>query len=86
MNEKITYEGFGRLYIILGLKHILFSVITPREERLLSFRLGIEDGVIHTLEETGEMMGVTRERVRQMQAKALEKMRKCIVYKAKIQT
>jgi RNA polymerase primary sigma factor len=39
-------------------------------------RFGLEDGVMHTLEETGAEFGVTRERIRQIQAKALEKLRK----------
>jgi len=38
-------------------------------------RFGLDDGVMHTLEETGEEFGVTRERIRQIQAKALEKLR-----------
>jgi RNA polymerase primary sigma factor len=50
--------------------------LTPRELKILGMRFGLEDGVMHTLEETGEEFGVTRERIRQIQAKALEKLRK----------
>ena len=50
--------------------------LTPRELKILEMRFGLEDGVMHTLEETGEEFGVTRERIRQIQAKALEKLRK----------
>lgn len=50
--------------------------LTPRERKILSMRFGLEDGVPHTLEEVGEEFKVTRERIRQIQAKALEKMRK----------
>jgi len=50
--------------------------LTPRERRILAMRFGLEDGVIHTLEEVGKEFGVTRERIRQIQAKALEKARK----------
>ncbi|MEK7562238.1 MAG: sigma-70 family RNA polymerase sigma factor [Patescibacteria group bacterium] len=52
------------------------SDLTPRELKILGMRFGLEDGVMHTLEETGEEFGVTRERIRQIQAKALEKLRK----------
>jgi len=52
------------------------TFLTPRERKILSMRFGLEDGVPHTLEEVGEEFKVTRERIRQIQAKALEKMRK----------
>jgi len=52
------------------------SDLTQRELKILGMRFGLEDGVMHTLEETGEEFGVTRERIRQIQAKALEKLRK----------
>ena len=52
------------------------SDLTSRELKILGMRFGLEDGVMHTLEETGEEFGVTRERIRQIQAKALEKLRK----------
>jgi len=50
--------------------------LTPRELKILGMRFGLDDGVMHTLEETGEEFGVTRERIRQIQAKALEKLRR----------
>lgn len=56
------------------LKEILAD-LTPREQKILSMRFGLEDGVSHTLEEVGEVFGVTRERIRQIQARALEKIR-----------
>ncbi len=52
------------------------SDLTQRELKILGMRFGLEDGVMHTLEETGEEFGVTRERIRQIQAKALEKIRR----------
>ncbi len=52
------------------------SELTSRELKILGMRFGLEDGVMHTLEETGEQFGVTRERIRQIQAKALEKLRR----------
>lgn len=50
--------------------------LDEREKKILSMRFGLEDGVTHTLEEVGQIFGVTRERIRQIQAKALEKIRK----------
>ncbi len=52
------------------------SELTQRELKILGMRFGLDDGVMHTLEETGEEFGVTRERIRQIQAKALEKLRR----------
>lgn len=50
--------------------------LTPREQKILSMRFGLEDGVTHTLQEVGSIFNVTRERIRQIEAKALEKIRK----------
>jgi len=49
--------------------------LTPREQKILKIRFGLEDGVTHTLEEVGHEFGVTRERIRQIEAKALDKIR-----------
>ena len=57
------------------LKEILVD-LNPREQKILSMRFGLNDGVTHTLEEVGKIFGVTRERIRQIEAKALEKIRK----------
>ncbi|MDP4007001.1 MAG: sigma-70 family RNA polymerase sigma factor [bacterium] len=56
------------------LKEILID-LTPREQKILAMRFGLEDGVTHTLEEVGSEFGVTRERIRQIEAKSLEKIR-----------
>jgi RNA polymerase primary sigma factor len=53
---------------------VLFS-LTPREEKVLRLRFGIGDGCDHTLEEVGQRFDVTRERIRQIEAKALRKLR-----------
>ncbi len=50
--------------------------LTPREQKILSMRFGLEDGVTHTLQEVGSIFNVTRERIRQIEAKSLEKIRK----------
>lgn len=52
------------------------SLLTPREQKILRMRFGLEDGKSHTLEEVGQEFGVTRERIRQIEAKALAKLRK----------
>jgi RNA polymerase primary sigma factor len=57
------------------LKDILVE-LSPREQKILRMRFGLDDGVTHTLEEVGKEFGVTRERIRQIEAKALEKIRK----------
>ena len=53
----------------------IIKELSPREQRILSMRFGLEDGVTHTLEEVGKEFGVTRERIRQIEAKALERIR-----------
>jgi RNA polymerase primary sigma factor len=53
----------------------LLKTLTPREERVIKMRFGIGDGSEHTLEEVGQNFQVTRERIRQIEAKALRKLR-----------
>ncbi len=53
----------------------VLSTLTEREEKVLRMRFGIGDGSDHTLEEVGRVLGVTRERVRQIEAKAIRKLR-----------
>jgi RNA polymerase primary sigma factor len=53
----------------------LLKTLTPREERIIKMRFGMEDGSEHTLEEVGNTFSVTRERIRQIEAKALRKLR-----------
>jgi len=53
----------------------IISELNPREQEVLNMRFGLKDGITHTLEEVGKKFGVTRERIRQIEAKALEKIR-----------
>ena len=53
----------------------IISELSPREQKILKMRFGLDDGVTHTLEEVGNEFGVTRERIRQIEAKSLEKIR-----------
>ncbi|MDP3804405.1 MAG: sigma-70 family RNA polymerase sigma factor, partial [Candidatus Omnitrophota bacterium] len=53
----------------------IIADLTPREQKILDMRFGLTDGVTHTLEEVGKVFAVTRERISQIEAKALEKIR-----------
>lgn len=53
----------------------IINDLQPREQKILKMRFGLEDGVAHTLEEVGNEFGVTRERIRQIEFKALERIR-----------
>ena len=55
--------------------HAMLDFLTPRERKIIEMRFGLRDGIGHTLEEVGQEFGVTRERIRQIEAKVLQKMR-----------
>ena len=52
-----------------------YPYLTDREKLVLSYRFGFEDGQIHTLEDVGQVIGVTRERIRQIENKAIKRLR-----------
>jgi len=56
--------------------HQILSTLTEREQKIIKLRFGLEDGRSHTLEEVGQEFSVTRERIRQIEAKAIQKLRK----------
>jgi RNA polymerase primary sigma factor len=57
------------------LQKIMSDVLTPKEQKIIKMRFGLETGKSHTLEEVGQEFAVTRERIRQIEAKALQKIR-----------
>jgi RNA polymerase primary sigma factor len=75
-DEKVIAPSIEAARTLLRerLKEILID-LTPREQKILAMRFGLEDGITHTLEEVGNEFGVTRERIRQIEAKALERIR-----------
>lgn len=72
--EIVPSQSAARHLLRDQLKEIMDD-LSPREQKILQMRFGIEDGITHTLEEVGKEFGVTRERIRQIEAKALEKIR-----------
>ena len=66
--------GAARSLLRARLREIL-NDLTPREQKILSMRFGLEDEITHTLEEVGQEFGVTRERIRQIEAKSLDRIR-----------
>jgi RNA polymerase primary sigma factor len=74
--EKIPSPDQQASLRLLGdqIKEII-SDLSPKEQKILGMRFGLKDGVTHTLEEVGNEFGVTRERIRQIEAKAVEKIR-----------
>ncbi|OGL93822.1 RNA polymerase sigma factor RpoD [Candidatus Uhrbacteria bacterium RIFOXYB2_FULL_41_10] len=75
--DKAAARELLREYVKIGMEDL-----TPREQKILEMRFGLVDGVSHTLEEVGKEFDVTRERIRQIEAKALEKIQqKEIIHK-----
>ncbi|MFA6593881.1 MAG: sigma-70 family RNA polymerase sigma factor [Candidatus Buchananbacteria bacterium] len=74
--KTLTPDRAAALRILSDYVRQVISELTPREQKVLEMRFGLRDGVAHTLEEVGKEFDVTRERIRQIEAKALEKIEK----------
>jgi RNA polymerase primary sigma factor len=76
-DDKISSpdQDTSRRILADQIKEILDD-LSPKEKKILEMRNGLADGIYHTLEEVGKEFGVTRERIRQIEAKALEKIQK----------
>ena len=68
-------EDAASLSMLKEQLNLALHTLTPREMEVLRLRYGLEDGRCHTLEEVGQRFNVTRERIRQIEAKALRKLR-----------
>ena len=73
--KNVSPERAAALELLSDYVKDVIQDLTPREQKILEMRFGLEDGVSHTLEEVGKEFDVTRERIRQIEAKAMEKIR-----------
>lgn len=74
--DTITPEESATVQLLKEHVKEMLGALTEREQKILKLRFGLEDGKSHTLEEVGQEFNVTRERIRQIEAKALAKLRK----------
>ena len=72
-NKSITPDRAAALEVLRDYVRTSITELSPREQKILEMRFGLTDGVTHTLEEVGREFDVTRERIRQIEAKALER-------------
>lgn len=74
-NEAVSPADSAAYQMLKEQLESVLDTLTDREENVLRLRFGLEDGRTRTLEEVGKVFGVTRERIRQIEAKALRKLR-----------
>lgn len=74
--DTVTPEESATGILLKEHVNVMLSALSDREQKILKLRFGLEDGRSHTLEEVGQEFNVTRERIRQIEAKALAKLRK----------
>ena len=72
-NKSVSPDRAAALELLRNYVSGVIKELSPREQKILEMRFGLIDGVSHTLEEVGQEFDVTRERIRQIEAKALEK-------------
>ena len=73
--KNVTPDRSAALQLLRDYVREVIKELSPREQKILEMRFGLIDGVAHTLEEVGREFDVTRERIRQIEAKALEKIK-----------
>ncbi len=73
--KTIAPDKAAALQLLRNHVESVLQQLLPREQKILEMRFGLTDGVAHTLEEVGKEFGVTRERIRQIEAKAMEKIK-----------
>lgn len=73
--STISPEESAAQDLMMSQLNDILKDISPREQKVLRMRFGLEDGIPHTLEEVGEIFGVTRERIRQIEMKSLKKLK-----------
>ena len=71
--KTVSPDKVAALQLLRDDVRAIIESLSPREQKILEMRFGLNDGVAHTLEEVGQEFGVTRERIRQIESKALEK-------------
>jgi len=76
MTFEPTQENIIKVMVLLGK---ILAELNPKEQKVVKLRWGIEDGQTKTLEEVGREFGVTRERIRQIEAKAIERIRQHLI-------
>jgi len=74
--RSVTPDRSAALQLLKDYVKEVIQQLSPREQKIIEMRFGLTDGVAHTLEEVGREFDVTRERIRQIEAKALEKVQK----------
>jgi RNA polymerase sigma factor, sigma-70 family len=74
--KNVAPDRAAALKLLKDYVKAIVANLAPREQKILEMRFGLTDGVAHTLEEVGQEFDVTRERIRQIEAKALEKIKK----------
>ena len=74
-DDSIMPADVAGRQILRGYVQDVLKDLDPREQKILRMRFGLDDGVTHTLEEVGKEFGVTRERIRQIESKALERIK-----------
>jgi RNA polymerase primary sigma factor len=73
--KNVTPDRAAALQLLRDYVHDVVKDLSPREQKILEMRFGLMDGVTHTLEEVGKEFDVTRERIRQIEAKSLERIK-----------